>query len=99
MSPDYIRAHRAGNAACIQLFHAGDFAPMAPEEDAEIHPSTGYIPWSDAKQACVNAEESYRGDVPDADCARVRGHKGGSCHSEFPVSLSSRHSRLPISGR
>ena len=72
---------------------------MAPEEDAEIHPSTGYIPWSDAKQACVNAEESYRGDVPDADCARVRGHKGGSCHSELPVSLSSRHSRLPISGR
>lgn len=22
---------------------------MAPEEEAEIHPRTGYIPWSDAK--------------------------------------------------
>lgn len=60
---------------------------MAPEEEAEIHPRTGYIPWSDAKQACVNAEESYRGDVPDVDCARVR-VKGGSCHSELPVILS-----------
>lgn len=57
------------------------------EEDAEIHPSTGYIPWSDAKQVCVNAEESYRGDTPDADCTGVRG-KGGSCHSELPVILS-----------
>ena len=64
----------------------------------EVHPSTGYIPWSDAKQACVNAEESYRGDTPDADCARVRA-KGSSRQSELPVSLSSRHSRLPISGR
>lgn len=75
------------------------FCSHGAEEDAEIHPSTGYIPWSDAKQVCANAEESYRGDVPDADCARVRGHKGGSCHSELPVILSSRHSRLPISGR
>lgn len=56
---------------------------MAPEEEAEIHPRTGYISWSDAKQACINAEESYRDDIPDADCARVRA-KGSSRHSELP---------------
>ena len=37
--------------------------------------------------ARVNAEESYRGDIPDADCVRVRA-KGGSCQSELPVILS-----------
>lgn len=41
VSPDYMRAHRAGNAARIQLFHAGDFAPMAPKKMRRFTPVPG----------------------------------------------------------
>lgn len=41
-------------------FMPGDLRRLTPEEEEEVNRKTGYVPWSDAKQAWVSAEKLRR---------------------------------------